>query len=444
MLKNIFLWILQNVFKVKTETTGKELQDNDIYAVEYEIIRDINFNSIFSNKLANYVVNDSNINIEGQNKRAEALNKVLQSMWKKGKKIVSMAFGYGGVIIVPYVKGGKIYYNLVPQNRLTIDEMEGENIVGATVLAERKEVQQMIGNPKIFLRWTNYRVQNGNITITQKYTDEQGHAVDTPEFWKNIMDKLTITGVDRVLFGYLKSPVNNRRANDKYGVPITYGCEMTIREIKETMKQLWDEYKLKKPFVGVDKYMFDKDDKLPISGLFKKVDAGEDSFWEVFDPAFRPYTDRLEELYRRLEYEIGTSSGILSQVTTQNATATEIKRNMYDTFTIVDDMRTNIEKAIDDFMYSANVLANAYNISPMGEYNVSYEWDYSLLEDSQEAFNQLVVANGKGIVKAEEVRQFIYPDETIEESKKVVDEIKKDMDDNNENEFKKVVGNKEE
>ena len=444
MLKNIFLWILQNVFKIKTETTGKELQDNDIYAVEYEIIRDINFNSIFSNKLANYVVNDSNINIEGQNKRVEALNKVLQSMWKKGKKIVSMAFGYGGVIIVPYVKGGKIYYNLVPQNRLTIDETDGENIVGATVLAERKEVQQMIGNPKIFLRWTNYRVQNGNITIMQKYTDEQGHAVETPEFWKNIMDKQTITGVDRVLFGYLKSPVNNRRANDKYGVPITYGCEMTIREIKETMKQLWDEYKLKKPFVGVDKYMFDKDDKLPMTGLFKKVDAGEDSFWEVFDPAFRPYTDRLEELYRRLEHEIGTSSGILSQVATQNATATEIKRSMYDTFTIVDDMRTNIEKAIDDFMYSANVLANAYNISPMGEYNVSYDWSYSLLEDSQEAFNQLIVANGKGIVKAEEIRQFIYPDETIEESKKAVDEIKKDMDDNNENEFKKVVGNKEE
>ena len=444
MLKNIFLWILQNVFKIKTETTGKELQDNNVYAVEYEMIRDINFNSIFSNKLANYVVNDSNINIEGQNKRVEALNKVLQSMWKKGKKIVSMAFGYGGVIIVPYVKGGKIYYNLVPQNRLTIDEMDGENIVGATVLAERKEVQQMIGNPKIFLRWTNYRVQNGNITIMQKYTDEQGHAVETPEFWKNIMDKQMITGVDRVLFGYLKSPVNNRRANDKYGVPITYGCEMTIREIKETMKQLWDEYKLKKPFVGVDKYMFDKDDKLPMTGLFKKVDAGEDSFWEVFDPAFRPYTDRLEELYRRLEHEIGTSSGILSQVATQNATATEIKRSMYDTFTIVDDMRTNIEKAIDDFMYSANVLANAYNISPMGEYNVSYEWSYSLLEDSQEAFNQLIVANGKGIVKAEEVRQFIYPDETIEESKKVVDEIKKDIDDNNENEFKKVVGNKEE
>ena len=124
MLKNIFLWILQNVFKIKTETTPKEMQDNDIYAVEYERIDDINFNSIFSNKLANYVITDSNVNLEGQNKRVETLDKVLQSMWKKAKKIVSMAFGYGGVIIVPYTKGGKIYYNIVPQNRLTIDSME--------------------------------------------------------------------------------------------------------------------------------------------------------------------------------------------------------------------------------------------------------------------------------------------------------------------------------
>ena len=442
MLKNIFLWILQNVFKIKTETTAKEVQDNDYYAVEYERIDDINFNSIFSNKLANYVVNDSNINLEGENKRVETLDKVLQSMWKRGKKIVSMAFGYGGVLIIPYAKGGKIYYNLVPQNRLTIDSYEGENITGATILAERKEVQQAIGNPKIYMRWTNYKIENGNVVISQKYTDDQGHIVDTPEFWRNIMDKQVITGVDRVLFGYLKSPINNRKTNDKYGVPITYGCDKTIKEIKDTMKQLWREYKLKEAFVGVDKLMFGKDDQLPRDGLFKKVDA-EDGFWEVYDPAFRPYTDRLDELYKRLEHEIGTSSGIISEMTTQNATATEIKRSMYDTFTIVDDMRTNVEKAIDDFVYSANVLANAYNISPVGEYNVSYEWSYSLLEDSQEAFNQLVVANGKGIVSNAEVRQFIYPDETIDESKKAVEEIKAENQEEQEN-FEKIVGNRNE
>jgi len=424
VFKNIFLWILNNVFHIQTQTTNKEVEDNELYAVEYERIDDINFNSIFSNKLANYVINDSNVNLEGKNARVELLDKTTQSMWKKAKKITSMGFGYGGVMIIPYVQGGKIYYNIVPQNRLTIDDTDGENITGATVLAEKRVVQQAIGKPKTYYRWTNYRVEKGNLRILQKFTDEQGHPIGVPDFWRNIQEKMTITGVDRVLFGYIKSPINNRKANDKYGVPITYGCDATIKEIKETMKQLYREYKLKETFVGADATMFSGKDALPMNGLFKKVDSGEDTFFEVFDPAFRPYTDRLEELYRRLEHEIGTSAGIVSQAETQNATATEIRRAMYDTFTIVDDMRTNIEKGIEDFLYSANVLANAYNLSPQGEYEVSFDWDYSLLEDSQETFNQLITAQGKGIISEAEVRQWLKPDETIEDSKKAIEEIK--------------------
>ena len=423
MFKNLIMWILNNIFHIQTQTTQKEVEDNQKYATEYEKIDDINFNAMFSNKLANYVINDSNINIDGDNARTELLNNVTQSMWKKFKKIISMAFGYGGAIIVPYVKGGKIYYSVVPQNRLTIDMTEGEDITGATILAEKKVIQGTIGT-KTYLRWTNYQVKNGNITITQQFSDEEGKKIPTPDFWKNIQEKQVITGVEKVLFGFIKSPVNNRKTDDKYGVPITYGCDATIEEIKETMKQLFREYKLKEVFVGADVTMFNGKNALPVNGLFKKVDSGEDSFFEVFDPAFRPYTDRLEELYRRLEHEIGTSAGILSQVNTQNATATEIKRSMYDTYTIVDDMRSNIEKAMNDFEYSANILANAYNLSPQGEYEISFDWDYSLLEDSQETFSQLVVAQGKGIISDAEVRQWLKPTETMEESEKAIEEIR--------------------
>lgn len=423
MLKNIFLWILQNVFKVNTQTTKKEVEDNQKYAVEYERIDEINFNSIFSNKLANYVVTDSNFDIIGKNKRVDLLNNVGQSMWKKFKKITSMGFGYGGVVIVPYVKGGKIYYNIVPQNRLTIDMTDGETITGATILAEKKVITGTIST-KTYVRWTNYKVDGNRLTIRQDYTDEDGNEIPVPEFWKNIPETMTITGVDRVLFGYLKSPVNNRKMADKYGVPITYGCESTIAEIKETMKQLLREYELKETFVGADVTMFNGKDALPINGLFKKVDSGVDNFFEVFDPQFRNYTDRLQELYRRLESEVGLSAGFISQSNTQNATATEIKRAMYDTFTIVDDMRTNIEKAMEDFMYSANVLANAYNITPQGEYELSFDWSYDLLEDTQESFTQLITANGKGIIADAEVRQFLKPDESLEDSKKAIEEIK--------------------
>ena len=423
MFQKFIMWIFR-LFNIHSQTTQKEVEDNQKYAVEYERIDEINFNSIFSNKLANYVINDSNVNITGENARVELLDKTTQSMWKKAKKIASMGFGYGGVILVPYVKSGKIYYNIVSQSRVTIDEVEGENITGATIIADKRTVNRGIGNSKTYYRLTNYRVRNGNIEITQKFTDENGHEVAVPDFWKNIELKKVITGVDRALFGYIKSPINNRKTDDKYGVPITYGCDSTIAEIKETMKQLYREYKLKEAFVGADSTMFNGKDSLPLNGLFKKVDAGDDNFFEVFDPAFRPFTERLQELFKRLEHEIGTSAGILSEVNTANATATEIKRSMYDTFTIVDDMRSNIEKGIEDFLYSANVLANAYNLTPQGDYEVSFDWDYSLLEDSQETFTQLITAQAKGIVSEVEIRQWLKPDETLEDSQKAIDEIR--------------------
>ena len=421
-LKDIWNYILNNVFKITTQTTQKQIADNEKYSDEYERIDGINFSSIFSNKLANYVINDSNIDIVGENARVDLLNKMSQSMWKNAKKMTAMGFGYGGIIIVPYVKGGKIYYNVVPQNRLTIDETEGDLITGATVLAEKRTIGSSI-NSKTYIRWTNYKVENGNITITQQFSDERGNKIPAPEFWSNILETMTITGVDRVLFGYIKSPINNRRANDTYGVPITYGCDETIKEIRECMKQLVREYDLKQAFVGADVTMFNGKNALPLNGLFQKIDSGNDGFFEVFDPAFRDYTNRLQELYKRLEHEIGTSAGIISEVETQNATATEIKRAMYDTFTIVDDMRSNVEKAMTDFFYACNVLANVYNLSPQGEYELSFDWSYGLIEDPQQEFSQLMQAENKGVISKVELRQWLKPDETLEQAEKAIADI---------------------
>lgn len=422
MFKSIIQYILNNIFKINTQTSKKEIDDNSKYAKLYESVDDINFNAIFSNKLANYTISDSKMNIKGDNARVDLLDKTGQSMWKKAKKITSMAFGYGGVIAVPYVKGGKIYYNLVPQDRLTIDETDGELITGATVLAEKRVISGTISQTT-YLRWTNYQIKNGNLTITQQYSDDKGNKIPAPDFWKDIVEIRSISNVDRVPFGYIKSPINNRRANDKYGVPITYGCDATILEIKETMKQMIREYELKECFVGADVTMFNGKNALPSNGLFKKIDSTNDDFFEVFDPQFRDYTTRLQELYKRLEHEIGTSYGILSEVNTQNATATEIKKSMYDTFCITDDMRSNIEKGLEDFFYACNVLANAYNLSPQGEYELSFDWSYSLLEDTATEWSQLTYAQNKGIVSKVELRQWLKPDETLEESEKAIQEI---------------------
>ena len=425
MFKSIINYILTNIFKINTQTTQTEINENSEYATIYEQIDNINFDAIFANKLANYTISDSIMTISGDNKRVELLDKTGQSMWKKAKKITSMGFGYGGVCIVPYVKGGKIYYDLVPQSRLTIDKIDGENITGATILAEKKTISNGT-DEKTYLRWTNYSIENNNLTILQQYSDDKGKQIPVPDFWKDVQEIRTITNVDRVPFGFIKSPINNRKQNDKYGVPITYGCDETILEIRTTLKQIVREYELKQVFVGADATMFNGKDALSEDGLYKKFDSGVDGFFEVFDPQFRSYNDRLQDLYKRLEHEVGTSCGILSEVATQNATATEIKHAMYDTFTICDDMRSNIEKGLDDFFYACNILANAFNLSPQGDYQVDYDWSYALLEDTQTEWSQMVYAQQQGIMSKVELRQWLKPDETLEESEKAIEEIQQE------------------
>ena len=46
MFKSVIQYILNNVFKIKTQTKAKEIDDNQKYASDYEKIDDINFNFI--------------------------------------------------------------------------------------------------------------------------------------------------------------------------------------------------------------------------------------------------------------------------------------------------------------------------------------------------------------------------------------------------------------
>lgn len=433
MLKTLFNWILKTLFGVTTETNCKEMNDNERYAQEYREIEDINFTSIFANKLANMSMSDSTANIVGNNKRTQMLADTLELAMSRGKKMVGMQLGYGGVCIVPYIDKGRLLYTLVEQDRLTIDQISGDKITGATLLAEQKTITNGSISDTYF-RWANYKIENNILTMSQKYTDNQGTEIDVsmiPE-WASINPEERIMNVDRVLFGYIKSPVNNRIGNDKYGVPITFGCEKTISEIKECLRQIAREFALKEAFVGVDVSMFDKDSqgntRLPKNGLFKTFRSDSDDFFREFSPAIREssYYARLQELYTRLEKEIGVSKGFLTDMESSNATATEIRRAMYDTFTLVNDIRKNFEKGMKDFIYACNVLANRYNLSPLGDYDIAFSWDYSLLTDTQEEFNHYIQGVSQGVISKSELRNWIIPSETLEESKKAIEEIEEE------------------
>lgn len=426
VIKNLLSRIL-NFLHIKTITTEQQYTDNDFYQNSYEDIKRINFNAIFSSKLSSYACNQSTISLEATDKRSTLLADTVEQINEDKKKIFNRMFGSGGVLVIPYEYNGTILYNIIPQNRLSINKIEGEKIISATILADVKELTESY-NKVTYCRFQNEEIRDGNLYITQIYTDGYGSIISKPDIYADIQDQYVVPNVDRCLFGYFKSPIDNRRSTNYYGVPITYGCGDIINEIYECLEQIRREYNIKQTFVGADTTLFGKDDKLPKNGLFRLVrgtGANGEDFWQIFDPAIRDssYYTRLQELYQRLEKAIGTSKGILSEVQTQNATATEIKQSMYDTFTIVDDARMQFQKAMSDFIYACNILANFYNLTPEGTPKISYDWSYDLLENTQETFSQLTTGYNLGVVDKVELRQFIFPSEDPDEAKKKIDNI---------------------
>lgn len=421
MLRTMWNKILAMFGKHKVE--DKQQEENERYVYNYTDDKDINFTAIFSNKLANYTINDSNIDILGDNKRADILKDTLKRLKKKSKRVISKSLGTGGVIVAPYVARNKIYFDILSQNRLSINKKIGEDIIDCTILAEHRVINQ-----RNYYRWADYTLDNGNLYIKYRATMESSPiSMETVAEWKNIKD-IAITNVDKMPFMYIKSPIDNRRENDDYGVPITYGCEKQIRKIRDTLEQIDREFDLKKVFVGADITMFSGPNALPINGLYKKINAGEDNFWEIFDPAFRDTSlyNKLMNDFILLEKQIGTSRGILTEPLSTYQNVDEVRRAMHDTFSLVDTIRENLEDGLNDFLYACDVLLNYYSLVPQGEYQLKTNWSYALLEDTSAEFSHFLQGESRGVIKKAELRQFIKPSENLDEAQAVIDEIKEE------------------
>ena len=218
----------------------------------------------------------------------------------------------------------------------------------------------------------------------------------------------------------------NRKENDDYGVPITYECKKQISKIMHTLRQIEREFDLKEVFVGADSTMFKGEGALSNNGLYKKINSGDEGFWEVFDPAFRdsPLFNKLMQECALLEKQIGTSRGILTDPLSTYQNSDEARRAIQDTFSIVDDVRDGLEDGLEDFIYACDVLANYYNLTPQGKFDLNTDWSYSMIESTTEEFSQLVSGVNQGVIKKSELRQYLKPNETIEEAEKAIQEIR--------------------
>ena len=407
---------------------------------EYRRIDGLNFAAIFAGKLSRIAMSDATMDVSGpETARTALVRDALGSVFAKINKITAQALGSGGRVLVPYVTGGSLRCDVVAQDRVYITGMDGDRITAASFLADSAEVEKFT-----YYRWTDYALENGGQMIRTRITDEAGRAAsfEAVEAWAGLPKEMFIPGAEQLTFAYLRSPIDSRQEKEVYGVPVTYGCDAEILEIKDHLKLIAREYKLTRPMLGLSSWLWKNGvngagpqiDKVRATAQdsddpFIPVDGGDDERapWMIYAPAIRDGAmyNRLDRLCEQLEKAVGVSRGILTPRETASATATEIRAANHDTYVMVSDIRKAVEHCMGELLYAFDLLAEAFGLAPAGgrgEIGISFDWDMSLFESSSETFQQMSELESRGGVDIAELRQWVKGG-TLNDAKAAVAEI---------------------
>lgn len=252
--------------------------------------------------------------------------------------------------------------------------------------------------------------------------------------WATMQPTTTIEGVDRLLFAYFRMPEAN--TVDPYSPLGVSGYSRVVNLIKDADMQysrlLW-EFEGGEMAIDVDRnaLMIDGDKTIvpqKQQRLFRKVDLNSEDTYNVFAPALRDVsiTNGLNTIFMRIEDACGLSRGTLSEVTQQEAkTATELKILKQRSYATNADIQMALQDALEDAVYVMDVYCDLYDVTPAGEYETSFEWDDSIIVDSESELSKRITLMQNGLASRLETRMW-YFGETENQARLALQQVDKE------------------
>lgn len=306
----------------------------------------------------------------------------------------------------------------------------------------RLEYHRLDGN-KVTVKNFAYRKSNAmvNLTGSNRLEVDLGIEVpltDVPE-WADLQPVVEIEGVDRLLFAYFKMPeANTIDTHSPLGVSAYSRVVNLIKDADYQYSRLLWEYEGGELAIDVDrdalKLVTDANGndvtRVPImqERLFRKVDLNAEDTYNVFAPELRDasITNGLNTILMRIEDATGLSRGTISGdpqfISTEAKTATEMKILKQRSYSANADIQEALEDAIKDTVYVMDVYSTLYKITPEGKYEISFEWDDSILVDSESELTKRLQLINAGLASKLEVRMW-YFGETENQAKKALQDI---------------------
>lgn len=328
-------------------------------------------------------------NITGS-QRADYLNDGFQLAKENFGKALELGLALGGVALKPYIYGDKLLVDMTGAAGFQPTKFDPTGrCIGGVFRDKPVKV-----NGKYYVRLESHDLTDTVYTIKNKayYSDSTGSVgapapLDVVPEWADIQEEVTIQNMDGPLFAYFKPPIaNTADTNSLCGMSI-YGDAATVELIKQADEQ-WErlrwEYKSGERKVLMDgntstANMFDK--RLFEIGAF----TADGDFYQFLNPELRndAVYKGFQDVIRRIEFNVGLSYGDISDPQTVEKTATEIRSGKQRKYVLISSIQTALEHTFDALIYAMDVYATLYGLAADGEYEVTYDWGDSILDDQE-------------------------------------------------------------
>lgn len=429
VFKNIFLYIAN---KFGLDLVQQLEQDNDFFETDK-----MSVTAPLAERLSTITLMGSDIKVDGTSARAELIQECATNLYQNHlKSACTFALGTGSVLIKPNTNGDRFGFDIIPEQNYRITGYIGDYIYSMLIV-----VGEYQANNKTYTLVEKQEIKkdaDGTHYIEVEYNafrdDKPCNLSETR--WSD-RETLRIANVDHLLLGRIKCPITNRKdVNSPNGVPITFGQNEIVDNVKSSYRQYNTEREDKETMIFADKSIFkDRGDGkgtvLPKGKerLFLKIHGSrnvEDTMLDTYSPEIRetPLDNSIERNYRTLELALGLGEGVLSKSTMTYTNMDEVRASKSATYAFISALRNQIDSCVEDLLRAIDVIANYNGITPQGEYEAHIEWSDEYMTSVSERFNQMLQAESAGWIDAAEGRSVLL-NEDIDESREAIEKIEK-------------------
>lgn len=365
--------------------------------IDNKKIFSMNLPASISSEIARLITIESKIEVSGS-ARATFINEQITKVIDKLRIYTEYGVAKGGLIFKPYATPQGLNIQIIQADSffpISYDDMGN--------ISQVAFVEQFKKDNFVYTRIEIHSIQGDNLIIKNRAYRSQSESILGSEInlkeveqWSILSYETKIGNVDGPSFGYYKfAQASTEFDTSPIGASCFSNATSLIREADRRYSSECWEFEAKEAAVNISNSMLvhDKETdtyKVPEGKerLYRKFNfdtgAVDKPFIDTYSPDIRQeaYSKGINDQLRKIEFACSLAYGTLSDPANVDKTAEEIKASKQRSYSMIVDNQKSLQAALEDLVKAINMYASLYYLSPPGNYEAKFDWDDSIITDS--------------------------------------------------------------